>query len=107
MYTDRDYPTPKQIRNIVKPEASGVVVQWYDLGIQLLDDERGTGVLDAIKADHPNDVNTCCNKMFIKWLLMKPDATWSQLVKALTKIGMNTVAEDLKNQLRRGSLIIS
>ena len=103
LYTGQDYPTTKQIRNILKPEASGVVVQWYDLGIQLLDDEDGTGVLDAIKADHPNDVNACCNKMFIKWLLMKPDATWSQLVTALRRIGMNNVAADLNKQLRRGS----
>ena len=78
-------------------------MQWYDLGIQLLDDKGSTGVLDAIKADHPNDVNACCNKMFIKWLLMKPDATWSQLVTALTGIGMNTVAADLNKQLRKGS----
>ena len=101
--TGRDYPTPRQIRNILKPEASGVVVHWYDLGIQLLNDKGGTGVLDAIKADHPNDVNACCNKMFIKWLLMKPDATWSQLVTALTRIGMNSVAADLSNQLKTGN----
>ena len=106
MYTDRDYPTPKQIRNILKPEASGVAVRWYDLGIQLLDAKSGPGILDLIKADHHNDNNTCCNKMLIKWLLLKPDATWSQLVTALTKIGMNTIAEDLNNQLRRGSIII-
>jgi len=103
LHTGTDYPTPRQIHNILKPEASGVVVQWYDLGIQLLDDKGGIGVLDAIKADHPNDVNTCCNKMFIKWLLMKPDATWSQLITALTRIGMNTVAEDLNKQLKTGS----
>ena len=55
-------------------------------------------------ADHPNDVNGCCKKMFIKWLLMKPDATWGQLVTALTRIGMNAVAADLKNQLKKGNI---
>jgi len=41
--------------------------------------------------------------MFIKWLLMKPDATWGQLVTALTRIGMNTIAADLRKQLRKGN----
>ncbi|XP_065901976.1 CARD- and ANK-domain containing inflammasome adapter protein-like isoform X2 [Dysidea avara] len=95
-----DYPTPKQIRNILKPQTSGVAVKWYDLGIQLLDDGVGPGVLDLIKADHHNDNNTCCNEMFVTWLQMEPNATWSQLVSTLTKIGMNSVAEDLKKQLK-------
>ena len=99
--TGQDYPTPKQIRNILNPEASGVAVQWYDLGIQLLDDD-GPGVLNVIKADHPNDAKTCCSVMFEKWLLKKPDATWSQLAAALTKLGMNSVAADLKKQLQFG-----
>ena len=102
-YTEQDYPTPQQIHNILKPGASGVSVQWYDLGLQLLDAKDGPGILETIKADHPNDVNTCCKKMFIKWLLMKPDATWGQLVTALTRIGMNTIAADLRKQLRKGN----
>ena len=101
--TELDYPTPQQISNILSPEASGVSVQWYDLGLQLLDDKDGPGILETIMADHPNDVNSCCKKMFIKWLLMKPDATWGQLVTALTRIGMNTVAADLRKQLRKGN----
>jgi len=72
----------------------------------LLDAKSGPGVLNLLKTDHPNDTNTCCNKMFIKWLLMKPDATWSQLVTALTRIGMNTVAENLNKQLRRGRICV-
>ena len=105
--TGTDYPTPKQIRNILKPQTSGVAVKWYDLGIQLLDDGVGPGVLDLIKADHHNDNNTCCNEMFVTWLQMEPNATWSQLVSTLTKIGMNSVAEDLKKQLKFGKLNFS
>jgi len=71
-----------------------------------LDVKSGPGVLDAMKADHPNDVNTCCNEMFIKWLSMTSDATWSQLVTALKRIGMNTVAENLNKQLRRGRICV-
>jgi len=103
--TGRDYPTPKQIRNILKPEASGIAVKWYDLGMQLLDDDDGPGVLNVIKADYHNDNNTCCNEMFMKWLQIKPDATWKQLVSALTKIGMNSIAADLKKKLNFGKHI--
>jgi len=65
----------------------------------LLDDD--TGVLEeVIQADHCNDVSTCCNKMFVKWLMKKPNATWSQLVTALYSIELNAVAADLKRQLK-------
>ena len=40
--------------------------------------------------------------MFVKWLRMKPDAAWSQLVTALNSIGMGVVAAQLKKQLRTG-----
>ena len=100
-FTGQDYPTIKQLGNILKPESSGVAARWYDLGIQLLDDKDGPGTLDTMKAD---DVNDCCNKMLAKWLQMKPDATWNQLVTALKNIGMKSVAEDLDKQLSRGIL---
>ena len=100
-FKGQDYPTIKQLDNFLKPESSGVAARWYDLGIQLLDDKDGPGMLDTMKAD---DVNDCCNKMLAKWLQMKPDATWNQLVTALKNIGMKSVAEDLDKQLSRGIL---
>ena len=39
-----------------------------------------------IEADHRNDVNTCCRVMFEKWLEVKSDASWSQLVTVLDNI---------------------
>ena len=104
LFLGSHYPTPKQIRNILKPGTSGVAVRWYDLGLQLLDDVAGPGVLELIKADHRNNNNTCCNEMFVKWLQMKPDATWNELVRALNKIGLNSVAADLKKQFHFGEL---
>ena len=82
MHVGYHYPTPKQIRNILKPDTSGLAVQWYDLGTELLTDDT-VGTLDVIKADHPNDVSACCNKMFVKWLELQPNATWSQLITTL------------------------
>jgi len=76
---------------------NGVAAHWYDLGVQLLD--NSTGVLDVIKADHPNDATKCCTIMFEKWLMMKPDANWNQLVTALTNLGLNSLAANMKSHL--------
>ena len=91
---DHHYPTPKQLRNILKPDTSGLAARWYDLGQELLSDDT-VGVLDVIRADHPNDTSACCNKMFVKWLELQPSATWSELIVALSDIGMKTVAENV------------
>ena len=78
-----------------------MATQWYELGVQLLDD-ASTGVLDVIKADHPNNVTACCNEMFKKWLEMQHDASWSQLVTVLNKIGLSTIADDINKLIKSG-----
>ena len=99
LYTSgHHYPTPKQLQNILKPNTSGLAVRWYDLGKQLLTDDT-VGALNVIKADHPNDVSSCCNEMFVKWLELQPNATWSQLITALSNIGMETAAENIIKHL--------
>ena len=101
--TGHHYPTPRQLQNILKPDTSGLAVRWYDLGTQLLTDDT-VGTLDVIKADHPNDVSACCNKMFVKWLQLQPNATWSQLITALSNTGMKTAAENVIKCLITGLL---
>ena len=81
-----------------------MAVRWYDIGLQLLTDDT-TGTLDVIKADHPNDATACCNKMFVKWLELQPSATWSQLITALSNIGMKTAAENVIDSLIKGSYV--
>ena len=78
-----------------------MAVRWYDLGTQLLTDDT-VGTLRVIKANHPNDVDICCNKMLEKWLELQPDATWSQLIKALNNIGMNAAADSVSKCLIKG-----
>ena len=92
-------PTLKQIYDIMKPEVNGVIPKWYDLGVQLLDNDAG--VLDVIKTDHPNDVSVCCSQMFNKWLERKSRANWSQLITALIKINLNTIAESVRNSVHK------
>ena len=96
------YPTPKQLRNILKPDTSGLAARWHDLGMELLTNDT-VGALAVIKADHPNDTSACCNKMFVKWLELQPSATWSQLIIALGNIGMKTTAESVFNCLVKGT----
>ena len=99
--TGHHYPTPKQLQNILKPDTSGLAAQWYDLGTQLLTADTA-GTLDVIKTNNPNDVSACCNTMFIKWLQLQPNATWSQLIIALVNIGMNIAAENVIKYLVKG-----
>ena len=80
-----------------------MATRWHDLGTQLLTDDT-VRVLDVIKVDHPNDASACCNEMFVKWLVLQPNATWSQLITALSKIVMNTVAEEVRKHLINGLL---
>ena len=96
-----NHPTIKQLHSILNPNVSGVATRWHDLGLQLFDNDA-TGILDVIKADHPNDVTTCCNEMLKKWLEMQHDASWSQLVKALKKTGMNTMANNINKLINNG-----
>ena len=80
-----------------------MAARWYDLGTELLTNNT-VGTLNAIKADHPNDVNACCKKMLVKWLELQPNATWSQLIIALGNIGMNAAAKSVIECLFKGIL---
>ena len=76
-----------------------MAARWHDLGTALLTNDT-VGTLDVIKANHPNDVSVCCNTMFAKWLELQPNATWSQLIAALSKIGMKTAAQSVRCLLK-------
>ena len=79
-----------------------MAARWFDLGTELLANDT-VGILYVIKADHPNDVSACCNKMLMKWLELQPSATWSQLIAALGNIGMNAAAENVIKCLITGN----
>ena len=87
------------MNNVKRHEASGVAIRWYELGVELLD--SSTAVLDVIKTSHQRDDDRC-SEMFKTWLEMKPDASWSQLVTALTNIGMNTAADNIRHSILTG-----
>jgi len=78
-----------------------VGVKWYDLGIELLDDED-CDKLDVIQSDHPKDVSACCTQMFKLWLKKQPSASWNQLIQALREpnIGMDKLATKIETAIK-------
>ena len=70
--------------------------QWYELGLLLLE-PKYENYLKTIEGDVRNDSRTC-RKMFDKWLTTDLQASWDKVIEALTLIGLNNVASDLKLQ---------
>ena len=60
-------------------------------------------ICNQCRAEHRNDVDTCCHVMFEKWLERTPDANWDQLVAALNAIDMKAVAAVISRQMKSGS----
>ena len=60
--------------------------RWYQLGIELLDDDQVTQ-LDIIKKNN-DDVTERCTAMFSYWLQTHPNSTWYQLMAALREPGV-------------------
>ena len=94
-----DRPNMQQLVEMMRIEHIEIASKWYELGLELVDSR----ILKVIRADHPNDTNTCCHVMFEKWLEMKYDASWSQLVTALDNIEMTTAAEAIRKLFKSGN----
>ena len=77
-----------------------ITTRWRDLGLELLVDNKS---LKEIEANHPGDVSARCRAMFEKWLEKSPNASWSQLVTSLNKIGLNTAADVISKQFKQGT----
>ena len=90
MSIGHNHPTPKGLNDVVRKD--GVAARWYSLGLQLLDDSN---ILDRIRLNNQGDVEFCCNQMFKKWLEMKPDASWDQLIAVLIKLDLKTAANQV------------
>ena len=81
-----------------------VANRWFDLGLQLLD-PKYENELNIIEADK-DDTKTCCRKMFSKWLNTDKLASWDKVIEALTLIGLDNVASNIKQLLRlQGELV--
>ena len=73
------------------------VVEWHDLGLQL-------GLPDAtlrLIGLHP-DTEGHLRMMLSEWLQFDPGASWEKLVTALSKIGKNTIAANVRREFVSG-----
>ena len=91
-------PNMKQLLQILREQP--IAIKWYELGLELLD---SSSHLEVIKANNQNDMQSCCQKMFQRWLDVKPDASWSVLVIALKSIEMTTAADAISKQHETGT----
>ena len=82
------------------PNAAG---QWYGLGLVLLE-PKYENHLKIIETDAKNDAVACCRKMFDKWLTTDKLASWDKVMEALTLIGLDNVASNIRRLLGESEL---
>ena len=77
-----------------------VACKWNDIAVQLLkaDQHHNIGI---VKSNHPQNAEECCKRIFEIWLGTSTDATWNQLITALTSpcVGLHYVASQLSNYI--------
>lgn len=93
-----EIPSLKELLEVTRK--GHIAAKWYELGAELLENDDH---LEVIKANHQNDVQSCCREMFQRWLDVKPNASWSQLVIALNNIQMTTAADAISKRYKTGS----
>ena len=100
MYIGTDRPALKYLNKYVKAD---IAPKWHDIGVELLDVEDEP-VLNAIKNNHPGDVDKCTAEMLQLWLARKPEASWGQLLEAFREpnIKLNALAIRIEGMLFEG-----
>ena len=89
-------------RHVIKEVSAACAYQpdvWRDLGIELLGKD-GIAELDVIKANNSDDVTKCCSKMLSLWLQRQTEASWNQLIEALTQVKLNRIVKCIKKRLK-------
>ena len=98
MYVASDKPRLSELGKYVKVD---VAPQWYDLGVQLLNEEQAKK-LNVIQSDHPKDSDKCCTALFNYWLEVDTTASWDKLMMALIDIRKDVLADTIKNMTTEG-----
>ena len=95
---DSSKPLLKDLSNIVIPK---VASKWFELGIQLLNEQQ-LPKLDEIHKAYPNDLQRRCIELLKYWLEITPGATWDNLIHALRAPGLQlmTIADDVEKEIK-------
>ena len=94
-----DQPTIKDLNNLVVPSVGS---KWYNLGIQLLD-QQCIEMLRGLRDDNKN-VEYCCTEMLFEWIKTTVDtknATWEKLIEGLNSpsVKLYQLANTLQDML--------
>ena len=100
LYVGTERPALKYLNNYVR---SDVGTKWYDLGLQLLDQEDEEA-LNIIDKNNNRDIDKCATEMFRLWIQRKPKANWKNLIEALRQpsIKLEALAEKIIDILPEG-----
>jgi len=95
-FIDDEKPTLKKLQKA--RVISGASSRWYQLGIELLDDNQVTQ-LEIIKKNN-DDVMERCTALFSYWLRTHPNCSWHQLVAALREpdVELNELAASVEEK---------
>ena len=93
-----DKPTIRLLHNHVRDV---IAPRWYDLGMELLNEEQ-CAKLNIIKENYPQGVEKCCTEMFKLWLRVDVEASWNKLITALKMIDEISLAEKIEIDVLRG-----
>ena len=94
MHTGCDRP---DLRLLFKHVLKDVSSKWHDLGLELLEQNDKVN-LNVIKINYAGDVTECCKEMFHSWLTY-PNPTWNQLIQALKKVELYSLAAKVEGML--------
>ena len=86
------------LRDVLIHVIPNVADKWYELGLILLE-PKYENHLKIISVDTQNDARTCCRKVFEEWLRTDKLASWDKVIEALTLIGLDNVASNIKQLL--------
>ena len=98
-----DKPKISELHDHVRGQ---VAPQWYDLGVQLLDDDEQAKKLDVIESDHTGK-EKCCTAMFKYWLDVDKTASLDKLITGLRHISHVALAEKIKAMTYKGDVGMS
>ena len=96
-YLGSDCPALRDIANLIVPD---VCHKWYDLGLQLLDSED-VPFLQSLKTEYQCNSDRC-REVFIHWLNVTENPTWSKILKALDQksVKLPNVAANIRKMLK-------
>ena len=99
----KSHPELKWLKHVMHCDKTGLMIKWYDLGLELLD--INASILDAIRDGHQNDADKCYTEMFKEWLARKPDASWDELITSLDNIKIRTVTRHVLKIIKLCTII--